>query len=185
MRAAILVQGPHVMKPLRSTTWKIRLCALPAILAAGCAQNGQLISRPSTVGALKSSLSRMEYENEQLRKDLARSKVDVRDLEDRLAQEESRNGDLSARLDDARNVLSRRGDGALSAAGDDGSRTLPAGRPTRKARKAPVAEIRGASSRDDDLFDNAPADDDVKDMRGLELRPQSRRDDNVWLPIQR
>ena len=110
------------------------------------------------MGQLKTSLSHLEFENEQLKSRTAKLEQESRSMEDRLVQEQISNGDLTARLDDARNLLRdrgiepdvklgsrRRGDGDDSAAEDDGprSRTLPAGRATRPRRKPPFAQISG------------------------------------------
>ena len=104
-----------------------------------------------TVGQLKTSLSHLEYENEQLKARTAKLEKESRSMENRLVQEQIDNGDLTARLDDARNLLRdrglesdvklgsrRRGDGDESFADDDGprARTLPTGRATRQRRKA-------------------------------------------------
>ncbi len=166
-----------------------------ALCASGCAENTGALLGGTRVGTLKSSVSRLEYENEQLRKEVARYRVDSRDLEDRLAQEEAVNGDLSARLDDARNLLSRRGiepgSNGARAEGLDGARTLPAGRSTKGKRKAPVAKIPGALGSDaDDPFEDGPparsSEDRPNDLRGFQIGPQSRRDNpDGWLPVAR
>jgi hypothetical protein len=94
-----------------------------------------------------------------MKRDLAKVRRDNRAMEDRLVQEEQDNGELAARLDDARNLLRERGvDPAERAdAGGGGARTLPAGQSSRKRRKPPVARIPGqftpdtpASDRDDE-----------------------------------
>ena len=61
------------------------------------------------MGQLKTSLSHLEYENEQLKKTTAKLERENRSMEDRLVQEQMENGDLTARLDDARNLLRERG----------------------------------------------------------------------------
>ena len=61
------------------------------------------------MGQLKTSLSHLEYENEQLKKTTAKLQRENRSMEDRLVQEQMENGDLTARLDDARNLLRDRG----------------------------------------------------------------------------
>ena len=61
------------------------------------------------MGQLKTSLSHLEYENEQLKKSTAKLQRENRSMEDRLVQEQMENGDLTARLDDARNLLRDRG----------------------------------------------------------------------------
>jgi hypothetical protein len=107
------------------------------------------------VGQLKTSLAHLEYENAQMKRDVAKLRRENRSMEDRLVQEEQDNGELMARLDDARNLLRDRGldpdaraaadrDGSQDLpAGGGGARTLPAGQSSRKRRKTPVARIPG------------------------------------------
>jgi hypothetical protein len=115
------------------------------------------------VGQLKTTLSHLQFENEQLKTKVAQLEEEHRTVEDRLVQEQIHNGDLAARLDDARNLLRDRGleadtrMGARSrgsrAIGTDenrgGVRTLPAGRTTRKPRKPPAASIRSDGNLDE------------------------------------
>src|SRR5436190_18235913 len=79
-------------------------------LVTGCAQSGPVRAHRTTLGTLKTSVSHLEYENEQLRREVAQLKTENREIEDRLVQEEAANDELTSRLDDARNVISRRGD---------------------------------------------------------------------------
>src|SRR5437016_4248954 len=72
---------------------------------AGCSGRGAFLSGGPTVGQLKTSLSHLEYENAQLKRAVAKLQQESRTMEDRLVQEEIDNGDLTARLDDARNLL--------------------------------------------------------------------------------
>jgi hypothetical protein len=160
-------------------------------LVVGCAQPGPIFSRYTTIGTLKTSLSHLEFENQQLRSKVATLESENRDVENRLVQEEAVNGDLSARLDDARDVLTQNGanwGGSSGGANQGGSpsRTLPAGRSNRTPRKPPYARIPGrldtATPRDDfnDDFNRStlPSADS--------LGPQSLRDDDgQWLPIAR
>ncbi len=106
---------------------------------------------------MKTSLSHLQYENEQLKTEVAKLKEESRAMEDRLVQEQIHNGDLTARLDDARNILRDRGfdsdtklgartRGKRNADPDDEiaqPRTLPAGRTSKKSRKPPAASIPG------------------------------------------
>ena len=62
-----------------------------------------------TVGQLKTSLSHLEYENAPVEATVAKLEQENRSMEDRLVQEQIDNGDLTARLDDARNLLRDRG----------------------------------------------------------------------------
>ena len=110
-----------------------------------------------SAGQMKISLSHLQYENEQLKTEVARLKEESRSMEDRLVQEQIHNGDLTARLDDARNILRDRGVDTETRVGTrtkgkqdadpDGEiaqpRTLPAGRTPRKPRKPPSASIPG------------------------------------------
>jgi hypothetical protein len=122
---------------------------------AGCSGRSTFLSGGPSVGQLKTSLSHLEYENAQLKRDVAKLEQENRTIEDRLVKEQLDNGDLTARLDDARNLLRNRGAdqselartprGDARNASDEGSvaRTLPAGRATPKRRKLPVARIPG------------------------------------------
>jgi hypothetical protein len=124
---------------------------------AGCTGSGNVLTGGPSTGQLKTSLSHLQYENEQLRTQVAQLKDENRTIEDRLVQEQISNGDLTARLDDARNLLR---DGGLEADTRMGSmnrgsgggdrlddstpaRTLRAGRTSRKPRKPPTARISG------------------------------------------
>jgi hypothetical protein len=110
-------------------------------------------------------------------------------MENRLVQEETLNGDLTARLDDARSLLGQRGLDPGPSGLDSGGRTLPAGRSTKKPRKAPFAQIPG---RIDSL---PPAEDDPAPERGRgttplpsgnDPGPTSRLDRSpLWLPVAR
>jgi hypothetical protein len=129
-------------------------CAALNILA-GCSGRSTFLSGGPTVGQMKTSLSHLEYENGQLKREVAKLDQENRTMEDRLVKEQIDNGELTARLDDARNLLRDRGadkselartrrDDARNGLDDgSGARTLPAGRATPKKRKLPVARIPG------------------------------------------
>jgi hypothetical protein len=171
-------------------------------LLSGCAQPGPLASRHTTIGALKTSLSHLEFENEQLKAKVANIDSENREIENRLVEEEALNGDLRARLDNARNLLSDRGynwDARTSAggspterdqfsSGESSSRTLPAGRSDRKPRKPPFARIpsrREAPATDADASLDAELPPS-RIPRADAFGPQSwREDDAQWLPIAR
>ncbi len=159
----------------------------------GCTQSGGLRAPGTGVGSLKTSVSHLEYENQQLRREVATLKDDNRRIENRLVQEETANGDLSARLDDARSLLTRRGlDGDTSETLDPGPaaprRTLPAGRSNRKPRKTPFAQIPGR-------VDVLPPADDSATAPGWSRPTDPPSDDPgptssldrpaVWLPVAR
>ncbi len=86
-------------------TW---LCTILST-SAGCSGQSTFLTGGPTVGQLKTSLSHLEYENEQLKKRTAKLEQENRSMENRLVQEQINNGDLTARLDDARNLLRDRG----------------------------------------------------------------------------
>ncbi len=173
-------------------------CLLATGLLAGCAQTDNMFPRRTTLGSLKTSVSQLEYQNEQLRTEVAQLKSVNHEIEDRLVQEEAENGQLSARLDDARYELSRRGvdtgddHASASRSEHDGTNpgvTIPAGRSTRKRRKTPFAQIPGRTEPEPEPTDNQ---DDVRSAPPTRIRakdefgPQSNRifdDPGGWLPI--
>jgi hypothetical protein len=129
-----------------------------------------------TIGQLKTSLSHLEYENQQLKRKVASLDDENRVMEDRLAQEQIDNGDLAARLDDARNLLRDRGldpdmrvgarrsseePGDAEALGADRrGNDSPSGTPGRPRRKTPFAQISGSLDKhpqiEDDEQESAP-----------------------------
>jgi hypothetical protein len=162
-------------------------------LLVGCAQTGRILPGRVSYGTLKTSLSHLEFENQELRTQVAQLQSENREIENRLVQEEEVNGNLTARLDDARNLLSDRGydlggsDRSLSRqdppADESPSRTLPAGRSNRKPRKPPFARIPGR-------IESAPPADDTSNRSTIPgndpFGPQGRQDDPTrWLPIAR
>jgi hypothetical protein len=123
---------------------------------AGCSGQSNFLTGGPTVGQLKTSLSHLEYENQQLKKSTAKLERENRSMEDRLVQEQMETGDLTARLDDARNLLRDRGIdadvrvgshrdgeslGASSGARERADRSsFPEGSRSRR-RKTPFAQI--------------------------------------------
>jgi hypothetical protein len=161
-----------------------------ASLPLGCAQPGPILGRRTTVGTLKASVSQLEFEKSELNKELAELKADHRRMEDRLAQEEEANGELTARLDDARVMLRDRGYNADAFAPparrtqqDDGA--SPGRKTPRQGRKPPFARIPGRvdpvnSSDGNDPFD-APSSSESSS-----LGPQTRRDRaSAWTAVAR
>jgi hypothetical protein len=164
------------------TTGRSCWMALTLVCVSGCAQSGPLLTQGSTVGSLKTSLTHLEFENQQLKREVATLKAENRDVEGRLVQEESANGELTARLDDARDLLRGRGvSNESNSEFDAPAKTLPAGQSSRKKRKPPFARIPGRidpiPSLDDDIEPHSTRDPEADG-------PQSRLDrDNVWLPV--
>ena len=175
----------------------------------GCTQPGPLASRRSTVGSLKASVSQLEYSNDNLKKQVADLKSESTRLENELVLEREGNGELTARLDDAKYALRQQGQDvtafgrtsrasrsastaadqdtpparASAAAGDDDipqpRRSGSSARTSRTARKPPSTQI----PRIEPSLDNGPG--------ALELPvdpgPQASRfvDDGRWLPVAR
>jgi len=124
-------------------------CILTMALA-GC--SGQKPFQGGSSASMKTTLSHIQFENEQLKTEVAKLKEENRSIEDRLVKEQLHTGQLAARLDDARNLLRDRGidsDTRLGSRSEDSDpdddlsrpRTQPAGRSTRKPRKPPTARI--------------------------------------------
>jgi len=173
-------------------TGRIRLVATCLALASapvvvGCAQSGPLASRQTTMGSLKASVSQLEFDNEGLRKQLADLKADNRRIENQLVQEREANGEVTAQLDDARDLIRRQGGDASalgaptkSASYDDDGIPPPVASPSRRSRnsrKPPAASIPRAEP-------SSWADPDPDSA--FRVGPQSRRDDDErWLPVAR
>ncbi len=166
------------MSPGRRTLVAITLGSTLAL--AGCAQQGPFAQRKTTLASLKSSVALLENQNAQLKSKVADLSTDNRRLEDRLVQEESANGDLAARLDDARNLISQRGDKSNSFNSfDDEPVTRPVARPTKRPRRPPAASI--SSPDDDSTFQTDPID--LPKPRTRYDGAQSSREESTWLPI--
>jgi hypothetical protein len=160
---------------------------MTAIVPVGCAQSGPLTSRNTMLGSLKASVSQLEFDNEKLRKEVAELKADNARLDNMYAQERDANGEITARLDDAKDLLRRQG-GDVQALGipsktfeDDG---IPPPARRTKGRKPPAANISRPSptpfdSPDDRGFDSTSTD------RSRDLGPIGRSDDDRWLPVAR
>ena len=169
----------------RRTLWSRALVGLigaTMIVATGCSGQSGFLTGGPTVGQMKTSLSHLEYENVELKKSVAKLQQKNRSMEDRLVQEQIDNGDLTARLDDARNLLRNRGIepdvrlGSRRPAGNDtgsareeddaSARSLPATRADRPRRKAPFAQISGQ-------VDAIPSADD--DDNGSKRKSRAKR----------
>jgi hypothetical protein len=185
-------------------------CACAVVSAsAGCSGQSNFLTGGPTVGQLKTSLSHLESENEQLKRKTAKLEQESRSMEDRLVQEQIDNGDLAARLDDARNLLRdrgvesdvklgsrRRGDGDEASAEDESprARTLPTGRATRQRRKPPFAQISGQVDVVPPIQDGRPPAAGSRKRRDVGTNRSGRVDDDLdhhsfrtsplrWLPV--
>ncbi len=184
-----------------------------AFVAAGTGCSGQstfLTGRP-TVGQMKTSLSHLEYENEQLKRTTAKLQKENRSMEDRLVQEQMDNGDLTARLDDARHLLRDRGlesevrvgshrsgdsPGGSARAGDDREPgTFPDDGTRSRRRKTPFAQISGGDDAAAPTGDDDPPNGQTSESRGARAKRSRRRADaepdhhsyytgpKTWLPV--
>ncbi len=117
----------------------------------GCTQPNPFTSRQTTLGSLKASVSQLEFENEKLRKEVGELKADNSRLDSELAREEQLNGEITARLDDAKEMIRRDGGnaqalGAPSKNYEDDQIpppvSTPRSRPMKGGRKPPAAQIR-------------------------------------------
>ncbi len=174
-----------------------RLAALAfgLCLMAGCSGGRSILVGGPTVGQLKTSLSRVEYENNELESRVARLERDNRALENRLSQEQLDNGELAARLDDARNLLRDRGvefDTRLSAKtspdnpeDEDEASAHPrrARSASRPRRKVPLARIPGpedTTSSDPESRGDSPDAETGASARLDARRLRSHGNPNRW-----
>jgi hypothetical protein len=193
----MLTPGRRRRLPLPRSLPAPALVGLLALLAGGCAGPNPFLARRTTVGALKGSVSRLEFENEQLRREVADARSDHQRLANDLEEAESRNGELAARLDDARNLISQQGSdlrdssdlGRSEPAPPTTRRTSPG--PSRRPYRPPFTQIRGQVEVP--VPDEIEEDDSSAVDRVAPLRPSRRRDDpdaqsrrdsaSPWLPV--
>lgn len=170
------------------------------LTGSGCSGRSGFLAGGPTTGQMKTTISHLQFENEQLKTEVAKLKDENRSIEDRLVQEQVHNGDLAARLDDARNLLSdrgieadtrlgarSRGSRAADASEEEapaGPRAIQAGRSTRKPRKPPAASI---PAGDLDGLPTDPVDSSESDTISLKDRDTRPRrpsfDDDTIRPV--
>jgi hypothetical protein len=143
------------------------------------------------MGTLKADVARLESQNQQFRRQVAELEADKHRINEQLAQEREANGDLAARLDNARMLLARQG---VSTETTEPRRptdsieriTPPAGR-ARSTRKPPFAQIGGGARPlptpdDEDLPLPEEPDRDDPEPAG---RESSRAEPALrWLPVE-
>jgi hypothetical protein len=201
--------------PVRPGRKPVQLGALTLIcavfwVATGCSGPSNFLTGGPTMGQMKTSLSHLEFENDQLKRTTAKLQKENRSMEDRLVQEQMDNGDLTARLDDARHLLRDRGLesdvrvgshrngeslGGSAPQGDDGERaTFPDGTRSRR-RKTPFAQISGGGDSDAPIGVEDPPNGQPSESRGARARRSGRRVDGEldhhsyytgpksWLPV--
>jgi hypothetical protein len=164
------------------------MLSLTLLFMSGCAGRENILTGGPSVGQLKTSVSHLQFENEQLKTEVAKLKEEGRSAEDRLVQEQIHNGDLAARLDNARNLLRDRGVDPETRLGsrtrgsraidldNEGSqaRTLPARRTNRKPRKPPAASIPGSLDELPRDSDDDSADRPAISFKSSEFGPLNR-----------
>ena len=193
------------------TRGRIRLAVAAGLLGSaalgalpGCSQPGPIATRRNTVGALKASVSQLEYANDNLKKQVADLKAERTRVANDLDDEAARNGELTARLDDAKTALRRGGGGSVAsldpggtpssssevsrastAAADDippPRRSSSSVRPSKSARKPPTTQI----PRIDSSADADPGALELPPAEKFDPGPQaSRVPDDRWLPVAR
>jgi hypothetical protein len=167
---------------------------LAALVPTGCAQPGPFTSRQTMVGSLKASVSQLEFENEKLRKDVAELKADNARLDTQLAQEVDANGEMSARLDDAKDLIRRQAGTSQALGGqtknfEDDSVPPPASTPrtrtTRGGRKPPSVQL----PRIEPATPFGTGNDDLgyqpSTRTPRDLGPLDQDDEDRWLPVAR
>lgn len=178
-------------------SWTLALClALAAIAPTGCAGPNPFTSRQTMVGGLKASVSQLEFENEKLKKEVGELKADNTRLDNQVVQEREANGEITARLDDAKDLLRRNGNGTTQASMGSSSRNFeddeipppvptPRAQRVRNSRRSPSVAIPRPSPRinDDDLsyFNTGRGSRDLD----RDLGSPGRGDDDRWLPVAR
>jgi hypothetical protein len=165
---------------------------LLGLVSTGCTQPGPFTSRQTMVGTLKASVSQLEFENDKLRKEVGELKADNSRLDSELAREQQVNGEITARLDDAKDLLRRQGGNAQALGLGAPSKNYeddeipppiptPNSRPMKGTRKPPAAQI--PQQTDPTPFGTSS---DGLGYRGpsRDLGPDDDSEDN-WLPVAR
>ena len=177
------------------------LCILPwlalAFASAGCSQSSPFLSGQTMTGRLKASVSQLEFENEKLKKELGEIKAENDKLDTELAREREVNGEITARLDDAKDMIRKQG-GSFPTLGsrsrnvsDDEIPPPDSGVPrarTTKGRKPPSASIPAPTEGSTDSEGFGSSGDGFSDRRRSSKAARDLGDDNDddrWLPIAR
>lgn len=169
-----------------------------ALLLAGCSSSGGFLSRRTTVGTLKTNVATLEQERDEYRRRVAELEQENRRASDALAQEREANGELTARLDDARALLADQGVTTTARTGlsadparDPGDDDIPPpSEPARPRRKAPFAQIGGIRAvpyPDEEMAVDEPEPAANDEDLPPPARPASREASGSaplrWLPV--
>ena len=170
----------------------LAVCALGPL---GCSSPGPLSTRQTMVGSLKASVSQLEFDNGKLRKEVGELKADNARLDTQLAQESDANGEMSARLDDAKDLIRRQGGnaqamGAPSRTFEDDEIPPPAiaprGRRMKSSRKPPAVQIpRIEPSTSFGSFSDDLGYEPSSTRSPRDLGPLDRDTADRWLPVAR
>ena len=189
-RAGLRLRHSRHERTVPSSVGVLALLAAALCLGGGCSGQSSFLTGGPTVGQLKTSVSHLEYENEQLKKSAARLEKDNRSMEDRLVQEQMENGDLTARLDDARNLLrdrgleadvrlgSHRGGDTLDASSserEDADRQSPPDGSRKRRSRTPFAQISGGSDSVSPIEVDDPATNSEPSVRSRSRTKRSGR----------
>ncbi len=144
------------------------------------------------------------------KKSTAKLERENRSMEDRLVQEQLENGEVTARLDDARNLLRERGIdddvrlgshrggdglGARSSESESGDQSSFTDRSRSRKRRTPFAQIAGAGDSVAPIEVGDPAEKESSDRPRTRARRSSRASDSEldqhsfqrspksWLPV--
>lgn len=179
-----------------STRLIASLAAVAACGLAGCASGGNPLSaRRTTMGTLKADVARLEGQNQKYRARVAQLEADKRRISEQLVQERDFSGDLAARLDDARTLLTRQGapDEELAKLRPHDSIERVSPSPGRSARrKPPFAQIGSGAypvrgPNEEDLPEPAHLDESDSEPAAPAppIRERPRQEDTTlrWMPV--
>jgi hypothetical protein len=174
----------------RSRTRSLALClALAAVAPVGCSGPSLFTSRQTSMGTLKASVSQLEFENEKLRKEMGELKADNSRLDNQLVQEREANGEIAARLDDAKDLIRRQGGSAQALGGSSSNAEddIPPPVSTPKSRRIKTNRPPPAVRIPSPEFE--PNNEDVGFAPAARKPPRDigpdAPDDDRWLPIAR
>jgi len=178
---------------LLAAWWGLVLVGVGSI--AGCTQPGPIATHRATVGSLKASVSQLEYSNDNLKKQVAQLKSESTRFANDLDEKNLENGELSARLDDAKDVIRKQGGDVTALNRSSGSRASTTStddeippprssspiRRSRGGRKPPTTQIPRIESADP-----GPGALELP-TEPRDPGPQASRDidDGRWLPVAR
>jgi hypothetical protein len=161
-------------------TGRILLIVALAGLLSGCqGSGGPLFSYNSNMSSLKTSVSQLEFRNEELSKQVATLKSENRHYQDRLVQEQTENDTLATQLNDAKGLLGMRGNGSSDIDAPTGQ---PKVRRSKATHRPPAAAIPGQL----DPAPASPAGPDSGDVGAWKPAGSSTlavRSNDRWLPV--